>query len=223
MELDELKASWQRLDQRVQELTLINRRLVTDTVIRKARWRLAPVVAGAVANIIIGAFFAAVSGSFWGAHLDSSPVLIAGIALHALSIVFIVIGVGRLALARQIDFTRPVLEIQRSLASLQRWEAWSFHAAWVGVCLLAMAVMIAIAMKTMAIATMGPGFWQRAPGYLLANLLVWLAIGLAPALLYIGSRRRQGRIAARMDAFLTSHSIARARAMVDEIDEFTRI
>jgi hypothetical protein len=217
MELDELKASWQRLDQRVEELTLINRRLVTDTVIRRARWRLAPVIAGAVANILIGAFFAAVSGSFWGAHLDSPPVLIAGIALHALSIVFIVIGVGRLGLARQIDFTRPVLEIQRSLASLQRWEAWSFHAAWVGVCLLAVAVMIAF-----AVATMGADFWHRAPGYLLANLLVWLAIGLAPLLLYIGSRRRKGRIAARMDAFLTSHSIARAKAMVDEIDDFTR-
>jgi len=217
MELDELKASWQRLDQRVHELTLINRRLVTDTVIRRARWRLAPVIAGAVANILIGGFFAAVSGSFWGSHLHSPPALVGGIALHALSIVFIVIGVGRLALARQIDFTRPVLEIQRSLASLQRWEAWSFHAAWVGVCLLMVAVMIAV-----AIAMMGAGFWQRAPGYLLGNLLVWLAIGLAPPLLYIGSRRRKGRIAARMDAFLTSHSIARARAMVDEIDEFTR-
>jgi len=66
MELDELKASWQRLDQRVQELILINRRLMTDTVIRKVRWRLAPVVAGAIANIVIGAFFAVVAGSFWG-------------------------------------------------------------------------------------------------------------------------------------------------------------
>ncbi len=30
-------------------------------------------------------------------------------------------------------YARPVLEIQRSLASLQRWEARSFHAVWVGV------------------------------------------------------------------------------------------
>jgi len=217
MELDELKASWQRLDQRVQELTLINRRLAADNVVRKARWRLAPVVAGAVANIVIGAFFSVVAGRFWGTHLDSAPALIAGIALHALSILFIVIGIGRLGLARQIDFTRPVLDIQRSLAALQRWEAWSFHAVWVGVSLLVMAVMIAF-----AIAMLGAGVWERAPAYLLVNLAVWLAIGLAPPLLYIGSRRRRGRIAARMDAFLTSHSIARARAMVDEIDEFAR-
>jgi hypothetical protein len=214
MELDDLKASWQKLERRVEELTAINRRLVTDTVIRKARWRLAPVVAGAVANVIIGAFFAMVSGSFWGAHLDSPPVLIAGIAMHALSILFIVIGVGRLVLVRQIDFTRPVLEIQRSLASLQKWEAWSFHAVWVGCSLLMLAIMAAIAIAA--------NFWERAPVYLLANMLVWLALGLAPPLLHAWSRRHHGRLAARMDAFLTSHSIARARAVIDEIDDFAK-
>lgn len=215
MELDELKASWQGLDRRVQELTAINRRLVMDTVVRKARWRLAPVVAGAVANVIIGAFFAIVAGSFWTSHLDSLPVLVGGIALHALSIVLIVIGVGRLALAGGIDFTRPVLQIQRSLASLQRWEAWSFHAMWAGCCLLLVAVVIAI-----AIAALGGNFWERAPGYLIANLLVWIALAFAPLLLHLWARRHHGRLAARMDAFLTNHSIARARATIDEIDEF---
>jgi hypothetical protein len=215
MELDELRASWQRLDQRVQDLTVINRRLLIDTVVRKVRWRLAPLILGAVANVTIGAFFAVASGRFWSAHLDSPPALIAGLAMHALGIVFIVIGIGRLALARRIDFTRPVLEIQRSLASLQRWEAWSFHAVWVGCCLLLLAIMLAV-----AVAAMGGRFWERAPGYLLGNMLVWLAIAVGPLALYARSRRHRGRFAARMDEFLTSHSIARARAMLAEIDEF---
>lgn len=43
------------------------------------------------------------------------------------------------------------------------------------------------------------------PAYLLTNLLVWLAPGLVPPLLYIVSRRRHGRLAARMDASLMSH------------------
>lgn len=217
MELDELKASWQRLDQRVQELTAINRRLVIDTVIRKARWRLAPVIAGAVANVVIGAFFAVASGAFWTAHLDSPPVLISGITMHVLGIMFIVIGVGRLALARGVDFTRPVLEIQRSLASLQQWEAWSFHAAWAGCCVVPVAIAVSVAM-----AAMGANFWERASGYLLANLVIGLAVAAAPLLLYVISRRRGGQLATRLDAFLTSHSIARAREMIDEIDEFAR-
>jgi hypothetical protein len=217
MELDELKASWQRLDQRVQLLTAMNRRLVIDTVVRKARWRLAPVIAGAVANVALGAFFAVAAGAFWTAHLDSPPVLISGITLHVLGIVFIVIGVGRLALARRVDFTRPVLEIQRSLASLQQWEAWSFHAVWAGCCILPLAIAISVTM-----AAMGGNFWERASGYLLTNLVVWLAVAAAPLLLYIVSRRRGGTFAARMDSFLTSHSIARAREIIDEIDEFAR-
>jgi hypothetical protein len=217
MELDELKASWQRLDRRVQELTAINRRLVFDTVIRKARWRLAPVIAGAVANVIIGAFFAVTSGAFWTAHLDSPPVLVSGIAMHLLGIMFIVIGIGRLALARRVDFARPVLEIQRSLASLQQWEAWSFHAAWAGCCAIPLAIAISITM-----AALGANFRERASGYLLVNLVVWVAVAAAPLLLYVVSRRRGGKFAARMDAFLTSHSISRARALIDEIDEFAR-
>jgi len=196
---------------------MINRRLVTDTLIRKARWRLVPLIAGAVANILIGAIFAVVAGSFWSAHLHLPPVLVFGIALHVLGIVFIVIGVGRLALVRQIDLALPVLEIQRSLASLQRWESWSFHAAWVGVNLVAAAIPVAF-----VIAMKGAGSWQPPTGYLLANGFVWLAIAVAPPLMYVVSRRRKGKLAARMDAFLSNHSIARIRQTIDEIDEFGR-
>jgi hypothetical protein len=217
MELDELKASWQRLDQRVQELTLINRRLLIDTDVRKARWRLAPLVMGAGAGAFIGAFFAVLSAVFISDHLDSRPALIAGGFLLVMSLAFFVVHAGRLSLALRIGFTRPVLEIQRSLASLQRWEAWSFHAVWVICCVLPLGIMIgaAIAMK-------GATIWERAPGYLLANLLVWLVIGVGPLLLYVWSRRRHGKLAARMDAFLMSHSIKSARAAIAEIDEFAR-
>jgi len=217
MELDELKASWQRLDRRVQELTAINRALVMDTVLRKARWRLAPLVAGAVAFVIVGVCFAVVSGAFWIEHRDAPPVLIAGIAMQVMGVTLIVFGAGRLTLARRIDFTRPVLEIQRSLAALLRWDAWSFHAVWMASCLLVLAFMSAF-----GIAMAGPRFWEHMPGYFLAQLLVWVAAGLAPLLLYVASRRRRGRLAARMDAFLTSDGIARAKAMMEEIEEFAR-
>jgi hypothetical protein len=73
-----------------------------------------------------------------------------------------------------------------------------------------------------AIAMHGARIWERAPVYLLANLLVWLVLGVGPLLLYSWARRHHGRLAARMDAFLTSHSITSARAAIEEIDEFAR-
>ena len=217
MELDELKASWKQLDRRVQELTLINRRLVTDNAVRKARWRLAPLVIGATVGALVGAAFAVLATIFIFDHLDSRAALMAGGFLLVMSLAFFVIHAGRLKLARQIDFTRPVLEIQRSLASLQRWEAWSFHAVWVTCCVLPLGIMLSL-----AIAMQGIRLWERAPVYVLANALVWAAFGVGPLLVYVWSRRRQGKLAARMDTFLSSHSITSARAAIAEIDEFAR-
>ncbi len=117
MELDELKASWQRLDRRIDELTAINHRLLAETISRKARWRLAPVLVGAVLNMVIGIFFAVVWGSFWSAHLATPVVAGAGIVLHLASIGLIVIGAVRLVLVLRIDYTQPVLTIQRALAT----------------------------------------------------------------------------------------------------------
>jgi hypothetical protein len=217
MELDELKASWQRLDHRVQELTAMNRRLMLDNTVRKTRWQLAPWIAGAVANLAIGVYFAIASGSYWASRIGSPPALIAGIAVQVMSIVFIVMGAGRLALVRRIDFTRPVLEIQRTLASMQRWEAWSFHAVWIGICLLVPIIMIAIALLTIGLRA-----WERVPIYFVVNMVLWVVVAVGPVLLYLWSRRRKGRIAAWMDGLLASHSIARARATLDEVEDFMR-
>jgi hypothetical protein len=217
MELDELKASWQSLDGRIDELIAINRRLLTETISSKVRWRLAPVLAGAVLNMIIGAFFALVWGGFWSAHLATPAVAVPGIALHLASIGLFVIGVVRLTLVLRIDYTQPVLTIQRSLATLQEFEARSFHAVWFACWVLVPAALVAIVMGFA-----GMNLWERASGFILANFVVCLAGGLAPPLLHYWARRKPGKLAAWMDAFLLSHSIARAKAAVAEIDDFAR-
>ena len=78
------------------------------------------------------------------------------------------------------------------------------------------------ALNAAVFAMKGTMLWDRAPGWLLGNILVCLVFGFGPLLLYLASRRRQGRLAARMDKFLSSHSIASARAAIEEIDEFAR-
>ena len=215
MELDELKASWQRLDRRVQALTAINRRLSLDAAIHKARWRFAPLLASAAGNVLIGACFAVASASFISAHRDARAALVPAAVLLATSLAYLVVGAGRLVLARRIDFSRPVLEIQRSLAAMQKWEAWSFFAMWTGCSLLPLAMLFAI-----IIATHGVTSWERMPGVVVANAILWIAAGVVPLLAYLVSRRRQGKFAARVEAFLTSHSITQARAVLAEIDEF---
>jgi DNA-directed RNA polymerase specialized sigma24 family protein len=49
-----------------------------------------------------------------------------------------------------------------------------------------------------------------------------IAAQLAPPLLHHWARRRNSRLAAWLDDFLLSRSIARAKATIAEIDEFSR-
>jgi hypothetical protein len=70
------------------------------------------------------------------------------------------------------------------------------------------------------IATHGVTSWKQMPGAVVANAIVWIAAGVVPLLAYLVSRRRQGKFAARVEAFLTSHSVAQAKATLAEIDEF---
>jgi hypothetical protein len=117
----------------------------------------------------------------------------------------------------RIDYTQPVLTIQRSLATLQEFEARSFHAVWFACWVLVPAALVAIVMGFA-----GVDLWERASGFILGNFVVCLAGGLAPPLLHYLARRRRGRLATWMDAFLLSHSIARAKAAIAEIDRFER-
>jgi hypothetical protein len=68
----------------------------------------------------------------------------------------------------------------------------------------------------------GIDLWEVAPAYVFGNLAVCLVGGLAPLLLHRWARRRGGKLAARFDAFLANHSVARAQAAIDELDEFAR-
>jgi len=217
MELDELKSTWQRLDRRVDELTRMHRSMLTHTLTRKARWRLVPVLIGSVLNIIAGAIFAVACGAFWSAHLDKPAVVVAGITLHLASIGLILIGAVRVALVLRVNYTQPVLEIQKSLAALQAWEARSFHAVW-----LASWVIIPAALTAAVMGLAGIDLWQVAPAWIVANFAVCLVGGLAPLLLHRWAHRRGGKLAAWFDAFLMNRSVARAREALDELDEFAR-
>jgi hypothetical protein len=217
MELDELKSAWQRLDRRVDALTAINRQLVTATVMRRSRGWLVPVSIGSVLNIVAGLAFAVFCGAYWTAHLDKPGVVVAGVILHAASVGLVVIGAVRIALVMRVDYTQPVLEIQRALARIQQWEARSFFGAWFGSWLVVSAgLIVAVATRT------GVDLWQVSPSYVLLSLAVSLAGGLMPLLLHRWARRRGGRLAAWFDSFLLNRSVARASAAVAEIDDFAR-
>ena len=217
MELDELKASWRSLDQRMERLSKINLALVADAQTRKARWRLLPVFIGALLNVGVGGWLVGVFARFWSSHLDTPSAVVSGIALHALAVGVVIAGVVQLLLILRINFARPVVVIQRYLALLRHWEVRTFYWTWIGAWLLCPALLVA---AVMAIA--GVDLWTVAPGLVLINIAVCSGVALLSIALHRVARRRGGRLGAWLDRFLTNHSIERARLELDEIDQFAR-
>jgi hypothetical protein len=217
MELDELKTSWQNLDRRVDRLTETNLALLGDAQKRKARWRLLPVFVGALFNIAVGGWLVSVFARFWVAHLETPSAVISGIALHVFCVGGIIMGVMQLLLVTRINFAGPVLVIQRYLALLQAWEARSFYWAWMGAWLLWPALLVAGAMALARV-----DLWAAAPGVVLVNLAAGVAVALVSVVFLRAARRPASRFGIWLDRFLTSHSVAGAKAALDELDGFAR-
>ena len=216
MELDELKTSWQELDRRLERLTQINLALVTDAKTRKARWRLLPVLIGALLNVGVGGWLVGVFARFWISHLETTSAVVSGIALHALALGVVIAGVVQLLLVLRINFARPVVVIQRYLALLRSWEVRSFYWIWLGAWLLCPALLVAA-----VLATAGIDLWAVAPGVVLVSIGVCSGVALLSFYLHRVARRG-GRLGVWLDRLLTNDSIERARAELDEIDRFSR-
>ncbi len=216
MELDELKASWQSLDRRVNQLASINLSLVIDSQTRKARWRLLPVLIGAMINVAAGGWLVSVCARFLSAHHDTTSALISGLMLQLGGLGIVIAGVVQLIIVARINFAQPVLEMQRHLALLNAWEVRSFGWLWLGAWLALPAVLVA---GVMSIA--GVDLWARAPGIVVANVLASVA-AVAGFVALHRRARRGGRLGAWLDSLLTNHSIARARSALAEIERFSR-
>ena len=217
MELDELKASWQSLDRRVDRLAEINFALLGNAQKRKARWRLLPVLIGALINICFGGWLVSVFARFWVAHLETPSAVIAGVALHLFCVGGVIMGVIQLLIVARINFASPVLLIQRYLALLHAWEVRSCYWVWLGAWLLWPALLVAGAM---AIARVD--LWAVAPGVVLVNLAVGVVVALLSVLAHRIVRQRAGRLSAWLDRFLTSYSVKNAKAALEELDRFAR-
>ncbi|HEU4780671.1 MAG TPA: hypothetical protein VFS58_12385 [Steroidobacteraceae bacterium] len=217
MELDELKLQWQELDRKLDRSLALNVRILTETRTRRSKLRLLPLLLLQPLQIAFGFALVIYFAHFWIANLDSLALAASGMALHALSVGLIVDAVVRILLIVRINYAAPVITIQRYLALLRRWEVRSFNWAWVA-CWLATPAMLLVGVKAVA----GVDLWTVWPA-----AVIWTAIGGvvgAAASIAFGrwARRSRGRLGAAMDRFYVGHSIARAQASLDEIEEFAR-
>lgn len=123
MELDDFKSAWQALDQKLAQHNALKLAELRDRKLGDARRSLRPLAWGQVATILFGIAMLLLGLGAWTSHRDDGigTVFVSGLIMHAYGVLTIIAGGSTLGKIRNIDYSAPVLSIQRQLSSLRRW------------------------------------------------------------------------------------------------------
>ena len=215
MELDDLKLAWQSLDRRLERQRGPNLQLFRDSRVdrMKSGFRLA--ATGQIVQIIAGALICFFAAPFWIRHIDTLHLALYGLSLHAYGILFIAFAARDLYLMSQVDYSAPVLGIQKRLAELRSWRLRT--GLWFAVtgCFSWVPFLLIIFYQ------FGADLWLHEPAvvyWCLTNSLVAVAAGWA--LVRLANRPGFEKLRKAIDESAAGRSLARAQTALDEIAGF---
>jgi hypothetical protein len=122
MELDEMKGAWLALDRRMERQETLNLHVFRENRLDRLRATLRPLWIGQIIQIIAGVLLALLFAPFWVEHRDTPHLLMTGLSLHAYALMFILFAARDLYMIQRVDYSVPVLEIQRRLTELRAWR-----------------------------------------------------------------------------------------------------
>jgi len=214
MELDELKSAWQLLDRRLEQHAAINLHILKESQLDRLRSRLRPLAWGQIVQIAAGLFMALWAAAFWSQHRDVAHLLIAGLIVHAAGLSMILLGAVVLVSISRIDYSAPVLAIQRQLAQLRViyvrggfvvGMSWSI--LWIP--------FVALIFQS----AFGIDLYANAPSVAYIGVAVGIALMFGVWLLHRWSARHP-ELQRTLDDAAAGASLVRARRILDEIARF---
>ena len=119
MEFDDMKAAWQTLDRRLEQQRALNLQLFRDTRVDKARSGLRPLFWGQITQILFGVLMILLGVSVWSNHVEVAHLLVSGIIVHVYGVIAIMLAGITLGMIGRLDYSAPVLAIQKQLAQLR--------------------------------------------------------------------------------------------------------
>ena len=215
MELDDLKAAWKALNDRLEMQAAQNDRMLRADRGDRLRRTLRPLAWGQVVQIAFGSTCVLLGVGIWSSYRDNTHLFVAGLLVHLAGLAMIALGVCVQVLLARIDFAAPVLAIQRRLLRLRQVYvrgglvvglAWWF--LWIPF------LMVAFAYN-------GIDLYKHAPEVAWYGSAVGVLGLLATWALHRWSRTPgRERLAGFIDAQLAGKSLTRARRELDEIARF---
>lgn len=218
MEPDELKLAWRTLDARLQQQETLALHALHDRQAQRTRRGLRPLFWGQLVQMLFGIAVLVFAVAVWTAHRDSTALVLAGLVVQAYGIAVTMASGIALGQLGRIDYTAPVLAIQRQLARLQRTYVIGGMVAGLPWWLLWMPVLMLLAGaggNTQGLAWLQSWLWSGT-GIGVAGLLAtwWFhRWSRAPA---------RGELGRTLDDSLTGRSLRNAQRAIDDLARFER-
>jgi hypothetical protein len=195
MDFDTLQRRWDRLnetlDTRLDQQSQALRALYFQTVqraVRRSSW-------GLSAEVIITLPVLLLLGSFLAAHITEPRFFVPALLLQLFAIVQLALHIHKLVVLRSLDYSEPVVSIQKRLAALR--VRWLRQLVWLYACLpLLWPPLLIVAMQGLlgldAYALLGLPYLgvNLLVGLACVPLVLWLARALAPRVGHVPALRR---------------------------------
>lgn len=227
MELDELKQAWQRLGHQVERQEAVQLQILRDRKLDKVRSNLRPLFWGQFLQFLLGIGLIALGVACWTRNGDVSGVFATGVLVHAFGVITAVMAVITMVLVASIDYSAPVLAIQKRMAQLLRF--YTLNANVCGLPWWVMWALVIVAFFGLGTVDPGPGTppgTQVPLSWIVINLGIGIAGLLGAGVWYARSKRRRGTIEQAMsedcDNADGGDGIRRGRKLLDEIARFER-
>jgi hypothetical protein len=214
-ELDDLKIAWKELNRQLERQNALTLRQIKENKLGRFRSGLRPLVFGQTLQLILGAVITIVSANFWVGHLNHLHLLLSGLFLQAYGILFIAFAARDLILIRQIDYSAPIVVIQKQLAELRAWHIRA--AIWHGIA----GSVVWLPVLIIILHLLGADIWiqrPRAVWWLVTSGFVCLAFNYGLVLL----ARLPGKCGRALAGSWIGRTVTRAQAALTEIKEFER-
>jgi serine/threonine-protein kinase len=218
VELDDMKNAWLALDRRLQRHEALNLHAFKESRLDKLRASLRPLVTGQVIQLIVGVLLMFVFAPYWVEHRQVPHLLLTGLALHAYALMFILFAARDLYMIQRIDYSAPVLEIQRRLAELRAWRIRVAPIFGALGCLIWIPLML-----WLFDVVFGVDVYAANPRVVVAFLASgFVCLALLLALIRWSRHPSRARIAKSLDDSAAGRSVSKAQRFLDEVAAFAR-
>lgn len=119
MELDDLKTRWEAQDRKLDAVLRLNARALDAAARRAAGPVLRPLAAGLVVELVLNALLVLLTGSFLADNVATPRFAIPGAFLHLVAIGLLGTTIRQLVFLRAVDWSAPVLDLQRRIAAVR--------------------------------------------------------------------------------------------------------